>query len=337
MDASFLHDFAQRSRRRNGRAADTGLVGEAVLEVGRVDNDLCAVVGHHQLAHIGGRLGRTGGDFFRDTDLVHHADVIDLGAVDVCRIVGERDKAVGDGYDLVSVVAVHEGIAQHAAVALTADALAVAVIVAGGRADKGNIDGRLAGLDGTDTAAVAAHDGETFQLAFRDSLPDLAAHTAGLDVGNRAILNHRHQRVMRFAEGTCADGDIFDAHLVNFLHDHVDDQISIAEMVVEAQRHAVVGTTLDKGLVDRADEFARVMVHHDLGDRPLLVELGAILIVVALKDFLAGDFQNLFRNFSAYCIFHITNPPYIRRRPLPVQLCAWHRRRTQCQSSCRPR
>ena len=128
-DAPLLHDLGQGDGAGDGRAAHAGLVGEALLEVGGVHHHLGAVLRHHQLALVGGGLGRAGSDFFRNADGVHHAHIVHLGHGDMGGEVGEGDQAVRDGHDVLGLVAVDVGVAQHAAVGLAADAAQVAVVV----------------------------------------------------------------------------------------------------------------------------------------------------------------------------------------------------------------
>ena len=58
VDVPLAHHIGERNRARNRSAADTGLVGEAVLKVGRALHDLGAVACHEELSLVGGRLCR---------------------------------------------------------------------------------------------------------------------------------------------------------------------------------------------------------------------------------------------------------------------------------------
>ena len=103
----------------------------------------------------------------------------------------------------------------------------------------------LTGLDGADTAAVAAHGSQALQLAMRNGIADLAADTGRLDVDDGAILDHGDEGVMSLAQRACAQGDVLEAHLVDLFHHHADHEIALAEVVVEGDGHAVVGIALD--------------------------------------------------------------------------------------------
>ena len=81
------------------------------------------------------------------------------------------------------------------------------------------------------------------------------------------------------------------------------------DVVVEGDGHAVVGIALDEGLVDVLDHLIVVVAHHGGDFRAGLLESLAVLIVVALKDLFAGALEDLFGNFSAYCVQHNHKSP----------------------------
>ena len=57
LNAALLHDLSERDGGCDGRTADTGLIGRShPLEVQGVDNELGAVICHHDLTDIGGRF-----------------------------------------------------------------------------------------------------------------------------------------------------------------------------------------------------------------------------------------------------------------------------------------
>ena len=167
----------------------------------------------------------------------------------------------------------------------------------------------LAGLDGADTAAVAAHGSQALQLAMRNGIADLAADAGGLDVDDGAVLDHGDEGVMSLAQRACAQGDVLEAHLVDLFHDHADHEVALAEVVVEGDGHAVVGIALDQSLVDVLDHLVVVIAHHGGHLRAGLLESLAVLIVVALEDLFAGALEDLFGNFSADCVQHNYKSP----------------------------
>src|SRR5699024_7642333 len=111
----------------------------------------------------------------------------------------------------------------------------VAVLIAGGRADEGDVDMDVPLLNGPDTAAVGTHDGVALQLAGGDGFADLAPDAGGLDAGDGAVLDHGNDGVVGLAQGAGADGDVFNAHLVHFLHNHVHHIVAFPEMMMEGQ------------------------------------------------------------------------------------------------------
>ena len=167
----------------------------------------------------------------------------------------------------------------------------------------------LAGLDGADTAAVAAHGSQALQLAMRNSIADLAAHAGRLDVDDGAVLDHGDEGVMSLAQRACAQGDVLEAHLVDLFHDHADHEVALAEVVVEGDGHTVVCAALDEGLVDVLDHLVVVIAHHGGDLRAGLLEGLAVFIIVALEDLFAGALEDLFGNFSADCVQHNYKSP----------------------------
>ena len=110
LNAALLHDLSERDGGCDGRAADTGLIGEAILKVRSVDNELGAVICHHDLTNIGGRFRCAGCDLGRVSDLIYYADEIHLGHGDACRDVRKRNEAVSDRYDSVCVLSVYHSV-----------------------------------------------------------------------------------------------------------------------------------------------------------------------------------------------------------------------------------
>ena len=164
-------------------------------------------------------------------------------------------------------------------------------------------------LNGSHASAVGAHDGQILKLTRGDGLADLSAHAGGLDAGNGAVLDHGNDGIMGLTHGAGADGDVLDPHLVHFLHHHVHHIVSLAEVVVEGDGHAVVGIALDQSLVDVLDHLVVVIAHHGGDLRAGLLEGLAVLIIVALEDLFAGALEDLFGNFSADCVQHNYKSP----------------------------
>ena len=157
------------------------------------------------------------------------------------REVGIGHQAVCQGHYPVGVEGVGHGVGKNAAVRLAADGAEVPVLICRGSADECDIDLVLTCHQGPDTAAVAAHVGQALELAVGDGFADLASDARGTDVGDGAVLDIGDDVVVGLAQGGGADGDVLQAHLVDGVHDHVDDLVAFTEVVVEADGHAVMG------------------------------------------------------------------------------------------------
>ena len=262
---------------------------EAFLEVRGVDHELGAVIRHHDLADVGGRFRGAGSDLRRVADGVDHAHVIHMDHGNAGRHVGERHQAVGDGDYLIRVLRVHDRVGQNAAVALAAVGLHVAVLVAGRRADERDVDMDLAGLDGADAAAVGAHDRQITELSCGNGLADLAADAGGLDTYDGSVLDHGNDGIMSLAQGGRADGDPLDAHVVDLFHDHIDNVVALAEMMMEGNGHAVLDSAFYQSLVDVLHHLAPLRIAYRVYSGSGLGILIIIIGVSAFKYLLAGS------------------------------------------------
>ena len=50
-----------------------------------------------------------------------------------------------------------------------------------------------------------------------------------------------------------------EAHFCKLIEHHIDDMVAVAEMVVEADGHAVAQARQANGILQRGDEFAHVL------------------------------------------------------------------------------
>ena len=110
VDITLTHDLCEVLGGSDGRTADTGLVGEALLEVRCVHNEVCAVLRHEQLSLIRRRLRCTGRDLRRITDLVHLYDIIHLDLRNLCRKVREWYQCIGNRNHAVCILSIHCGV-----------------------------------------------------------------------------------------------------------------------------------------------------------------------------------------------------------------------------------
>ena len=102
----------------------------------------------------------------------------------------------------------------------------------------------FAGLNRADATAVTPHDCESLKPSLGDGLADFAAHARALNVGDGPVVYHVDNRVILAAHRGRADSDVLDAELMDLFHNHVEDLIAFAEVVVEAKRHAVLDFAL---------------------------------------------------------------------------------------------
>ena len=307
LDVALFHDAGQGDGRSDGSSADAGLIGETILEVRSVHNDLRAVFSHHQLALIGSGFRCACSDLLGDTDGIHNDNTVNLGHGDVCREVRERYQAVSDRYYILSTVAVDVGVTQNAAVGLAADTAEVAVIIGCGSADECDVNLCLTRYQRADTSAVAAHDRKALEFAVGDRFADLAADTGGLDAGDGAVFDHGNKSFVSLAQGSGCQCDVLKTHVVDLLHDHVDDQVAFTEMMVEADGHAAVRFAFDQGFTDILAHLTVLIVHYRTDNGSLSSERHAIFIIIALKGLFPRCSEDFIGNFPTDCISHITN------------------------------
>ena len=166
----------------------------------------------------------------------------------------------------------------------------------------------LPGLDGPGPPAVAADNGRGPQLAGGDHLADAAADAAGLDADHLALFDVFGDRVMGGAQAGRSDGQFVKAQLLDGgLHDLVDDEVAVPEVVVEGEGHAASGTELPHGLCDGADDLGLPGLLVPAGTGGCLPDVPAVHIVPALID-LPAVFEQEIGNISADCVDHTRSP-----------------------------
>ena len=253
------------------------------------------------------------------------------------REVRVRYEAVSDRHAVVSVVSVDYRVAEHAAVCLSAYASEVSVIVSCRRSDEGDVDVALTGSNRSYAPSVRTHYGQAFQLARGDCLPDAPSYSRRFDVGDGAVFYHRHECAVRLAERGRAYPYVLETHLVDLFHYHVHYQVAFAEVMVERDGHAVVSLALLERVPDIRNKFGFLIVHYRTNGRSVKLDRLVVAVEIALKRLLPGKLEYFVRDFSSYCVYHPTDPPYIRLMPWPELSFSLLRRRTRCLSFCRPR
>ena len=242
------HDILEELGGSQGCAAGAGLEGEAVLEEAAGLDDPGGGLGHHKAHGIAGDLGGAGDDAGGIADGFHGNHIINIGLVDGALCEGIGHQIVGDDDDLFGVHGVGEGVAQGAAGGSAGLAGAVAHGVGGGSRDKGNIDGSPAGDDVGGAAAVGAELHRRVHDAGGNGPAHARGHVVAAQLGDHAAANVVDQGPVAVKDGGGVDGEVFHAHLGQLLHDHVQNEVAVAHMVVEGHRHAAFHTGQPDGL-----------------------------------------------------------------------------------------
>ena len=226
---------------------------------------------------------------------------------------------IGDDNNVVGILGVGAGIAQraagNAALVVAAVAVGVAVGVTGGRAQKRHINVQLTAADGAGPAAVRAEHHRAVHETAGDLLRQLTAEAGGLDMGDDAVFDVLDQgRVDGGQRGRC-QRQILVAHLRQLIHHHVDDVVAVAEVVVEADGHAVAQPRAADSLLQRGHHLVLLVIPLTEGGGLLLSGPGERAVVADLVDM--GDLIQF---------YHVTAPPLRRPccRPHTAPAAAWH-------------
>ena len=171
--------FSQVFGGSNGSPANTGLIDKAIFVPRHIGHEISRIFSHEELSLVRRRFGSTRSNLVWIANGVNFDNVVNVRHVNGSRNVGEGNKRIGDNDNFVCILGIYGSIAENTAVtsAGTADSPAVAHIIGAGSTNEGNVNMDFAGFDGTDTAAVTAHDGKAFQFAVGNGFPNFAAHT----------------------------------------------------------------------------------------------------------------------------------------------------------------
>ena len=251
----------------------------------------------------------------------------------MCRKIRKRHQAVRNCYDPVCIISIYHRIGQYSAICLSTDTTTVSIIITRRCSDKCNIQVYFSCFDCPNSAAVRAHHCKPFQFSLRNRLSNLTAHTGRLDSRNRSIFHVRHQSCMRFPKRAGTNGNIFNTHFMDFFHHHIYNQITIPEMMMKSNCHAIPDFTFYQCLMNCFHQFTAIGIHHTAGFRTIFPIFITIIIMHSVKYFFSCYLQYFLGNFSPYCIFHFTVPPRTHRKPWPVQWFALRHHKTQYQSS----
>ena len=302
LDLALGEERLEEAGRGKGGAAATGLEGKSVAEVRGRGHDASAVFSHLQLTDVLGHADDVARDLRRVTDFVDDADIIDVDHRDGWWEVRERHHGVGDGDDVVGVAGIHDAVGQHAAVALAADAAEVTILVRGRRTDKRDVNVHVPFFNGAHAAAVAPDDRRRREPAEGYVLADTITDAGGLDADDGALFDHRCDTAVRLAERRRADREVAEAHLLCGLEHHVDDVVTVAEVMMEGKDHAVPRAALLECLADAPDHLASLRIDHAAHRRRRLRIRLVVPVRAAPERLLPIALQNLVRDVPAHCI-----------------------------------
>ena len=86
--------------------------------------------------------------------------------------------------------------------------------------------------------------GTELHRLFHNALADGTAHTGGNivsgDTGDYMIFNMLQNRGMGIKQRACIHVDILNAQLSDLLHDHIQHEVAVTQMVMEGNGHAVL-------------------------------------------------------------------------------------------------
>ena len=276
------------------------MIYKSILEIRSSSHKIAAILGHHQLSEISRRLGRTGGNLFRVSDSIHNADIVHIDHGNAGRNIRERHKGIGNSHDFVGILCIRISIAQDAAVGFSSDGTQISAFVRRGCANKGNINVDASLFNSADTAAVRVHDCNILQFSRADSLSNSSTDAGGPNGCYGTILDERNNGIVCFSERRGTYCNIANAHVVDFFHDQIYNIVSVAEMVVERNRHSVTDTAGNQRIMNRFGQLAaagiKIGAYH--GRSPFV--FFSVVTEAAVKNISAGCGKDFFGNIPTY-------------------------------------
>ena len=299
------HLLAQEAGGGQGCAAGAHLHGEAVVQISGGLDDVGGGLGDQQLLGVLGIAGGPGHDALGVADVVGHDHIVHLELRDGPGGVGICHQVVGNDDHLICIFGICAGIPQratgNAVLPIPAVSVGVAIGVTGGRTQEGHVDVQIAGPDGAGPAAVGPEYHRTVDEAPGHLLGQLAAHTGGFNVGDDAILDMADQGGVDGGQGAGSQGQVLKAHFRQLIHHGVDDMVAVAEVVVEADGHAVPKAGASDGLLQGGHQLV-------LPGGPGL-ECGGVLLAGTVIQPVVADLTDM-RDF--FKLDHVKSPPLRR-------------------------
>ena len=318
VDVLIQHFLPQEASGSQGRAAAAHLHGEAVVQVAGGLNDVGGGLCNQQLLGILGVAGSPGHDALGVADVIgeHHIVHIILG--NSPRRVGISHQMVGNNDHIVGISGIGTGIAQRAAgnavIVIPTVAVGIAIGVAGWCSQKRHVDVQITAADGAGPAAVGAEHHRAVHKATGDFLRQLTAQAGGLNMGNDPIFDVPDKRRMDGGQRGSRQRQVLVSHFRQLVYHHVDDVVSVTEVVVEADGHAVFQPRTADGIFQRR--------HHLILLEIPLAEGGGFLLSRPGECTVVADLINMGNLVQFY---HVTVPPLHPPccRPHTAQAAAW--------------
>ena len=243
MDILFDHLFPQVTRRCKACATGAHLHGEAIIEVSARLNHIRSGLGDEQLLGVFGKARCAAHNALGIADGIHLNNIIHIGLRNAIGRIGEAHDVVRDDHAFIRMERIELGITQRTAAGcvffIAVIAVCIAIGVAGRCAKEGYVNVQLPGFNRRRTAAMGTeHDGEIHKPP-GNLLRQFSAKAAGFNVGNHAVFDMLNQRGVDIRKGACSKGQILDAHFGDLLHNHIDNIVTIAEVMVEGNCHPI--------------------------------------------------------------------------------------------------
>ena len=302
------HVVAYVSGNRKACSAAARLQGKALLEVTAVDDNARRRLGKQQVVRVGRKASCPAADFRRVAYRVHLYYIVHVMLGYGKGRVGITDNIVRQYYYLFCVARVNHGVAQGAAhrffVPVAAVTVGVSHRVAAARAEKGNVYFQVAVLYRRRPAAVRAEQHRLLHESVAHRVRKLSAQTARVDFCNHAVFDVLDKRRVNVGKTARRNGEIFEAHFCKLVDDKIHDVVALAEMVVEAEIHAVMQLALFQRFAQGCAQLAplRVIQRPHRGAR---LPIGSVVPV--MQPPISGfphPRQNLIRDLASHLIFH---------------------------------
>ena len=339
-DALLDHVLLKVRGHREARAADSHLEGEARPHYARRFHEEEGVLRYAEVDGVARDARRARSylrgvaDAVRDDHLVD--EILRNGDFRRKRIL---DEVVRNRYDVRRAARVRYRVAERAAGRRPLHAVDVAEAVAGRSREEGHVYLNRALFYRARASAVAADDYRNVGLAARKQLPELAAHTGGVELADEAALYIIRDAVVSVGNRARREGQILEAHRLEFGEHHRNDRVAVAQMVVERYRHAVA----QAGLFYRvAQRFRALVAARDGGAHRLRRgahsrgrRYSAEWRGIWLEGPRARNFKRHYPAERIYSRLHLRAPPFRFRRAPRAPAGAPNARQSARRPSCR--